>query len=177
MQTVGSCNTVLALFSSLEQVGSSLAEAQLWVRSCHTFIKAVMSYSTFPDLVVPVAEAAARLMKVMHSATQMAQQNQLRNKWRDLDKMLLRLASIDPDPAESIVSVAEWKLKERVGALFEEKSGLLLLRSSLVTASQASGVARTGELVRDMLDRLLRFWREEENLKEEKKAEAEGKNG
>jgi hypothetical protein len=32
-------------------------------------------------------------------------------------------------------------------------------------------------LVRDMLDRLLRFWREEENLKEEKKAEAEGKNG
>ena len=87
--------------------------------------------------------------------------------------MLLRMARIDPDPADSIVSGAKWTLKERVGALFEDKAGLLLLRSSLVIAAQASDGGKAGELVRDLLERLLRFWREEEDLKEEKKAEAE----
>eukprot|EP00092_Neocalanus_flemingeri_P022654 GFUD01024574.1.p1 GENE.GFUD01024574.1~~GFUD01024574.1.p1 ORF type:complete len:2240 (+),score=854.36 GFUD01024574.1:478-6720(+) len=173
VQTVGSVHTVLALFSGLEQMGSSLAEAQLWVKSCHTFIRAVLSHSTFPDLVVPVAEAAARLVKVVHSATQLARQNQLRDNWRDLDRMLLRVASIDPDPAESVVLGAEWLLEGRVGALFEDKAEMLLMRSSLVTAAHRSGGDRTGKLVRDMLDRLLRSWREEESLKEEKKAEAE----
>jgi hypothetical protein len=55
--------------------------------------------------------------------------------------MLLRLGSIDPDPAESIVSGAEWKLKE--GSLLGE-----VRSSSLVTAAQASGGARTGEYSR-----------------------------
>ena len=86
--------------------------------------------------------------------------------------MLLRMARIDPDPADSIVSGAKWTLKERVGALFEDKAGLLLFRSSLVITAQASDRAKAGELVRDLLDRLLRSWREED-LKEEKKAEAE----
>jgi hypothetical protein len=45
-QTVGSCNTVLALFSGLEHMGEQMPHHQ-----------AVMSYSTFPGLVVPVAEA------------------------------------------------------------------------------------------------------------------------
>ena len=86
--------------------------------------------------------------------------------------MLLRMARIDPDPADSIVSGAKWTLKERVGALFEDNAGLLLFRSSLVITAQASDRAKAGELVRDLLDRLLRSWREED-LKEEKKAEAE----
>jgi hypothetical protein len=46
-------------------------EHQLWVRSCHTFITAAKNNSTFPDLVVPAAKAATRLMKVMYSVTKM----------------------------------------------------------------------------------------------------------
>ena len=68
VQTVASCSTVLTLFSSLEILTTSMTEAQWWVKSCHTFIKSVMNYSTFGDLVVPVTEAATRLMKVIHSA-------------------------------------------------------------------------------------------------------------
>jgi len=173
VHTVGSSSSVLALFKGLEKVGKSIAEAQLWVKSCNTFIRILMNHSTFPDLVIPVAEAAARLMNVMQSAIQLSQQNQLRVNWRDLDRTLLRVANIDTDPSESVIHGAEWLLEGRVGSLFEDKAHLLLLRSSLVTAAQTSGGVRTGELVRNMLDRVLRTWREEEMLKEEKKAEAE----
>jgi len=173
VQTIASYKNVLRLFSDMEEHGNSLAETQLWVKSSYTFVKSIMKYSTFPDLVIPVAEAASRLMKVMNSTIKTVQQSQIRNKWANLDNSLVKMARIDPDPALSVISTAKWALKDRVGALFDEQAGLLLLKSSLITAAQCSDCRLDGEIIKEILDRLLMLWREEEELKEEKKAEAE----
>ena len=118
MHAVGSYNNIMRLFSGLETNGNTLAETRLWVKSVHTFVKNIMKYSTFPDLVMPVAEAVSRLIKVMNSTIRTVQERQLRNNWRNLDRTLVNLATIDPNPAGSILSAAEWILKDRVGALF-----------------------------------------------------------
>ena len=39
LQTVGSCTSAIRLFSGMEKVRTSLAEAQLWVKSCLALIK------------------------------------------------------------------------------------------------------------------------------------------
>ena len=39
LQTVGSCTSAIRLFSGMGKVMTSLAEAQLWVKSCLALIK------------------------------------------------------------------------------------------------------------------------------------------
>jgi hypothetical protein len=64
--TLGSPVSLLGLVAGLERgLESAVPEAQLWLRSATSFLRSVLAHSAFPDLAVPVAEATAKLIRVV----------------------------------------------------------------------------------------------------------------
>ena len=167
--TVGSCETVTQIWTKLEH--NCEAQSSSWIISLSNFVRSLQSYSTFPDIVVPVAEAACRLMRVVQVMTDRVSQRSVRDKWLGLDQTLTRAASLSPSSPASLLQQSRWLLSGNLMNLFEAKDRILFLQSSLLSFAQSSFQERGRDVLHSITTSLLHMWREEEELQERIKAE------
>ena len=164
--TVGSWSSITQIWTKLEN--NCEAESNSWIISLVNFVKNIQTFSTFPDIVVPVAEAACRLVRVVQVKTERLGQQTVRGKWPALDQTLERAAN----PA-SLSHQSRWLLSGGVLNLFEAKDRILFLQSSLISFAQSSLKERGRDVLHSITISLLQMWREEEELQERITAEKE----
>ena len=170
-RTLGQVSIVLNTFSRIGEAAAT--ERETWTTSVVTFVKSLLSYSTFPDITVPVCEAAIRLASVMEDAASAVSQSQIRDTWTGVDFILQNVTAKYPQPSTSLLDHARWLLSGNVINFFESDKKVLFLKSSLLFFNLENIPERGGDILLRVTDYLLQLWREDEALKEKKAAEAE----
>ena len=177
--TLGNPASVLALIDGLkivllsgEQESAVPAEARVWCRSANSFLSNLLSHSSYPDLISPVAEATAQLISTLTSAVEQVEMSLERRLWTNLDSNLHWLASFEPTTNTTLPSSAAWLLDSQTVALVRttpvSSHFMLNLRSSLLTL--ALSWRSNPAMLKMLVDRILEVWKAEEAAREEKKA-------
>merc|ERR550532_154114 len=175
--TLGSPSSLLTLIDGLESVIDSgdqesavPTEVKVWCRSANTFLSGLLSHSSYPDLISPVAEATAQLISTLSSAVEQVEAALERLLWTDLNSDLHWLASFEPATNATLASSAAWLLDDETVALMStpSSSSMLNLRTSLLTL--ALSWRSNPAMLKMLVDRILDVWKSEEAAREEKKA-------
>ena len=175
--TLGSPSSLLTLMDGLESVIDSgdqesavPTEVKVWCRSANTFLSGLLSHSSYPDLISPVAEATAQLISTLSSAVEQVEAALERLLWTNLNSDLHWLASFEPATNATLASSAAWLLDDETVALMStpSSSSMLNLRTSLLTL--ALSWRSNPAMLKMLVDRILDVWKSEEAAREEKKA-------
>ena len=78
---------------------SNTSETNTWVTSVISFVRSLQSYSNFPDLTVPVCEAACRLASIMKDLAAMVAEVQVMEQWDNVDRIMIGVSARLPDPS------------------------------------------------------------------------------
>merc|ERR1719370_1264983 len=142
--TLGSPSSLLTLVDGLESVLESgdqesavPTEVKVWCRSANTFLSGLLTHSSYPDLISPVAEATAQLISTLTSAVEKVEATLESLLWTNLDSNLHWLASYEPATNATLATSAAWLLDGQTVALIKStpssSSSMLNLRTSLLT--------------------------------------------
>ena len=170
-KTVGQVSTILEVVAKIQS--SSVSETDTWVTSVISFVRSLQSYSTFPDITVPVCEAACRLASSMKSLASIVAEARVREQWDNVDGIMIGVSARLPDPSTQFLDHARWLLSGNMLNFFDQSSRLLFLKSSLMFLNMSSVPGRGGDILLKITGELLHLWREDEAMKERQAAEAE----
>ena len=126
-KTVGQVSTILEVVAKIQS--SSLSETDTWVTSVISFVRSLQSYSTYPDITVPVCEAACRLASRMKDLASMVAEARVREQWDNVDRIMTGVSSRLPDPSTQFLDHARWFLSGNMLNFFDQSSRLLFLKS------------------------------------------------
>ena len=180
---IGAVATVIELVMRLGQLylsgehGSALDEAAVWCLSGHKFASSLLERHSpaFPDLVVPVVEPVARLVHALLGQSSQVRENYIRGIWPDVDTQLAHLASVVS--TQPIADRLRFYLCPDLPALVGSHQDIRLLRSAAIAIKKSLVHCRLlrveGNLVSELVLRLVASWRHELQLKQEKQAEEE----
>jgi hypothetical protein len=180
---LGAVSTVVELLERLDQLcvhselGSALDEASVWCLSAHKFATSLLELHSpaFPDLVVPVVEPVARLVFAFADLANHVREAYARSKYPDLDTVLITLAS--PVSTKLLSDRLRFLLRPDLPTLVGPQHDIPLLRSAAVAMKKSLLYCHLlrveGNLVSELVLRLIASWRHELQLKQEKKEEEE----
>ena len=127
---VGQVSTALEVVVKIQS--SNTSETNTWVTSVFSFVRSLQSYSTFPDLTVPVCEAAYRLASSMKDLAAMVAEVQVREQWDNVDRIMIGVSARLPDPSTQFLDYARWLLSGNMQNFFDQSKRLLFLKRSLM---------------------------------------------
>ena len=118
--SLGSPANLAALLGGLEaaleegEAGSALVEVEVWCKSATSFLRSLLTHSSFPDLTSPVAEAVAGLVEVMGAAAAGVGAALAREEWPGLDTAVVAVAAGEPRLDLTLQETAAWLLGDQV---------------------------------------------------------------
>lgn len=121
--SLGSPATLATLLAGLQtslqqgEAGSAVVEVEVWCKSATSFLRSLLTHSSFPDLTSPVAAAVAGLVEVMGAAAAGVVAALAREEWAGLDTAVVAVAAGQPRLDLTLQESATWLLGEQVGSL------------------------------------------------------------
>ena len=181
--SLASVSTLVQLVDDLRRVhqdgelGNTLSETRVWVKSSTKFASDLLEHYSFPDLIIPIVESVSKCIVAVEAAVEQIHQKSVRDRCDNLERIVMVLSDPVVPPADDLHSLFRFCLDPRVPGLLDNNHDLKILKSMMVFMKQSlmttPNISVPSNLLHETIFRILQAWRSELELKEKQKLEEE----